>query len=328
MLGNSNSDVNWESLYGANNVANIPSQENKEQTSPAPLNNENGVVATTNAPMENPIKKEETKEQDNIVRMENSTKGIKYPKNFMSILLLISNPILDGIIRIKKENVDNFDMFKLIKKIAEKRLGYFNKPNKIKYLITALGNNPPIDKYNFTCKVYSRTFATPINFNDAPRITVVSGRQQNIDNTSNYIKDKPKLSSTGKDIENQVKSILVEINKASNNVGEDVINEGSGWTDDTLSRIDNIFSILNNYSSGMINPENLKVCHMVGNVASGWTDDTLSRIDNILSTLNNYSSGMINPILLKVMNRQKGYGWTNDTLSRIENINNTLSQYI
>ena len=261
--------------------------------------------------------------ENNIIRIKDSNLGIKYPKNFMAVLLLISNPILDGIIRVKKENVANFDMLKLVKKIVEKGLGYFNKPDKIKYLITVLGNNPPIDKYNFKCKVYSRTFSSHINFNAGSRITVISGTHQNFNNTNDYIKDTQKLSNTGKDIANQVKSILEEINKPSNNVGEGIINEGSGWTDKTLTRIEKITDILKGY--GDINFGEVSSGLEYG---SGWTDKTLTRIEKITDILKGY--GRINPYLLKVASKYssgKCAGWTDKTLTRIEKITDILKEY-
>ena len=46
---------------------------------------------------------------------------------------------------------------------------------------------------------------------------------------------------------------------------------GGSWSDDTLTRIDNILNVLNQYSYG-----------------GSWSDDTLTRIDNILKILNQY----------------------------------------
>jgi hypothetical protein len=70
---------------------------------------------------------------------------------------------------------------------------------------------------------------------------------------------------------------------------------GGSWSDDTLTRIDNILNVLNQYSYG-----------------GSWSDDTLSRIDNILNVLNQYSYGG---------------SWSDTTLSRIDNILKILNQY-
>ncbi len=249
------------------------------------------------------------------------------PIETMPFVLSISNKILDKLIKDKvNKYMLDFDLKKFIKKIVDKGVAYFNTQLKIQKIKDIINNRPDDkDKYDFTGTIYIRTISLPINFS-MKRLIIKSGENK-ILNIGTWIPEYKELSTQGTHIFNQIINIFQIIQKKSNDVGKGNMS-ASGWTDDTLSRIDNILSILNNYSSGMINPEHLKVCHMVGNVASGWTDDTLSRIDNILSTLNNYSSGMINPMLLKVMNRQKGFGWTDNTLSRIENINNTLSQYI
>jgi hypothetical protein len=255
------------------------------------------------------------------------------PIEAMPFVLSISNKILDKLIKDKvNKYMLKFDLKKFIKKIVDKGIGYFNTQHKIQKINDIINDRPDDkDKYDFTGTIYIRTIFNSINFRKQ-RLTIRSGENKPL-NIGTWIPDYNELSTQGINIFNQIIDILNIIKKESNDVGKGNMS-ASGWTDNTLSRIDNILSTLNSYGYGMINPEHLKICrHMVGNVASGWTDKTLSRIDNILSILNNYSSGMINPILLKVMNRQRnfgleGSGWTDNTLSRIENINNTLSQYI
>ena len=275
--------------------------------------------------------------KQDITRHQNRTDRVVHPIETTPFVLSISNDILNKLIRGKVlKYIEKFDLKKFIENIVDKGITYFNTPNKIKKINDILnGDMNDVLKYIFTGKIYSRTVGNPILFRQA-KFSIISGDNNNI-TISKLISDSNNLSNQGNSVFNQIKDVFEIVKENPNNVGEGNL-KGYGWTDKTLSRIDNILSTLNNYSSGMINPEHLKVCQMmVGNVASGWTDNTLSRIENIISILNNYSSGMINPMLLKVMNRQRsfgleGSGWTDDTLSRIENIlstlNNTLSQYI
>lgn len=268
--------------------------------------------------------------KQDITRRQNR---VVHPIETMPFVLSISNDILNNLIRDKVlKCIEKFDLKKFIEKIVDKGITYFNTPNKIKKINDMLnGNRIDVSKYIFTGKIFSRTVANPITFREA-KFQITSGTNNNI-TISKLIGDSNQLSNQGNNVFNQIKDIFEIVEENPNNVGEGKL-KGLGWTDKTLTRIENIISILGNYSSGMINPENLKNSRMFGNMlASGWTDDTLIRIENIISILNNYSSGMINPMLLKVMGRQKsfgleGSGWTDDTLTRIENINNTLSQYI
>ena len=83
--------------------------------------------------------------------------------------------------------------------------------------------------------------------------------------------------------------------------GEHLTNKsvGSGWTDKTLTRIENIQDTLRNIGSGQI--------------ALGWTDKTLTRIEEIENTLRTVGSGYL-----------KGSGWTDKTLTRIDDILDVL----
>ena len=119
--------------------------------------------------------------------------------------------------------------------------------------------------------------------------------------------------------------------KKSNGMGSDKFNpSASGWTDTTLTRIDNILETLRN-SSGRLymgrgpdfiqnNPGNLYCLN--NRECSGWTDTTLTRIDNILETLkkcSGFKKGIrFNP---------SASGWTDTTLTRIDNIIETLKDY-
>ena len=108
-------------------------------------------------------------------------------------------------------------------------------------------------------------------------------------------------------------------------LSDDENSVASGWTDDTLTRIENISETLKQYG---------------GASASGWTDDTLTRIENISETLKQYGGRfllgeeMINS-MNKLFNKRNhlgkqfkiSSGWSDDTLTRIENISETLKQY-
>lgn len=73
ILENSNSGINWESLYGKNKINNTPTNTTTEsvpdtQSSPS-LNKENVVKENQNVPVEHIEKKEEKNSQDNVINM-------------------------------------------------------------------------------------------------------------------------------------------------------------------------------------------------------------------------------------------------------------------
>ena len=100
-----------------------------------------------------------------------------------------------------------------------------------------------------------------------------------------------------KDIVKDIREICEGKTSAGNKLNNKSV--GMGWTDKTLTRIENIQESLRNIGSGQI--------------ALGWTDKTLTRIENIQDTLRNVGSGYL-----------KGSGWTDKTLTRIENIQEVL----
>lgn len=236
------------------------------------------------------------------------------PIDTMAFIMSISNDILDDLIADKVLKYKAiFNLEKFISKIANNGIKYFNSPNKIKNINSKMrpGQNNT-GKYTFTGKIYTRTRTKPIDYNKT-KFEITSGENEII-TKNNLISKFDKLSTQGNSIFDKVDSIFEIIKKDINNVGEGRMS--LGWTDDTLSRIENIQTILNRYGFGTINPALLRVMDRKRQVSSGWTDDTLSRIENIQTTLNSYGYGM------------KASGWTDDTLSRIEKINTTLSQYI
>ena len=235
------------------------------------------------------------------------------PIDTMAFIISISNDILDDLIADKVLKYKAiFNLEKFISKIANKGIKYFNSPNKIKKINSKMrpDQNNTV-KYAFTGKIYTRTVTLPINYNN-PKFKITSGENEIITKNTLISKDD-RLLEQGNSIFDKVVGIFDIIKKDINNVGEGHM--ALGWTDDTLSRIENIQTILNRYGFGTINPALLRVMNK-RQVSSGWTDDTLSRIENIQTTLNRYGYGM------------KASGWTDDTLTRIEKINTTLSQYI
>jgi hypothetical protein len=236
------------------------------------------------------------------------------PIDTMAFIMSISNDILDDLIADKVLKYKAiFDLEKFISKIAINGIKYFNSPNKIKKINDKMSpDQDNTEEYTFTGKIYTRIRTAGIDYSK-PRFEITSGENKKVKITA-LASDPDRLSIQGKSAFSKIEVIFKIIKKDINNVGEGRM--ASGWTDDTLSRIENIQTILNRYGFGTINPALLRVMNRKSQVSSGWTDDTLSRIENIQTILNRYGCGM------------KASGWTDDTLSRIEKINTTLSQYI
>ena len=236
------------------------------------------------------------------------------PKTTMAFIASISNDILNNLIEGKVLKYGAiFDLEKFISKIANNGIKYFNSLNKIKKINSMMDSDQDnTEKYTFTGKIYTRTRTTPIDYSK-PRFEITSGENKEV-KINKLASDEKRLSIQGNLIFGKIEAIFKIIKKDINNVGEGHM--ALGWTDDTLTRIENIQTILNRYGFGTINPALLRVMGRNRIKGSGWTDDTLTRIENIQTILNRYGYGM------------KASGWTDDTLSRIEKINTTLSQYI
>ena len=273
-----------------------------------------------NDPIKYKVEIDEDKNSVNDVEFSKCIRFQAYPRNlniwsdgmenrkYNTIYGLIKNQIIDNLI--EQKIIDDTNLKQDLNDLVNQGLDYFNTYDKI-YILGNLSKQEDNEKmYEFELKLYRGSAKKEINYTNPKEYKTSNAYTPNL--RSDFISGK--LNADGITLKNTLQQLI--------NIIEYRINYtfargmALGWTDDTLSRIENIQTILNRYGFGTINPALLRVMDRNRIKGSGWTDDTLSRIENIQTTLNRYGYGM------------KASGWTDDTLSRIEKINTTLSQYI
>jgi ribosome assembly protein YihI (activator of Der GTPase) len=230
--------------------------------------------------------------------------------------MIIENKIIHGIEKnisslMRKYSHDEYTAKEFIDEIAENGIEAFSDPIRIHVVDKICKNYRGLEPYLFFINVYWKSpVKRNISFN-TPNFTIKTGDTFN----------KSTLTRWGPMNENgdKLKEKFINIIEAlSKNPKLGVGRLGVGWTDDTLTRIDNIMTQLR--GSGSMNQE-----------ASGWTDDTLTRIESIMTQLKgsgNYASGWTDDTLTRIesiMTQLRGLknnasGWTDDTLTRIESI--------
>lgn len=230
----------------------------------------------------------------------------------LAIYGVIENWIIIKLITLKIINYMNLK--EELNNLVNQGLDYFSTYDKLHMLGELFKeNNIGNDMYKFKIQIYKSTPEDHLKFtNPAEYYTNRYFREGKLPDIKYILPGY--LNQNGKTLAKSVQMLAkIVMDGIDNDFSRGM---ASGWTDDTLSRIETIQTILNRYGFGTINPGLLRVMDRNRIKGSGWTDDTLTRIENIQSTLNNFSYGM------------KSSGWTDDTLSRIEKINTTLSQYI
>jgi hypothetical protein len=272
------------------------------------------------------------KTEDNSLENDNFNKDVPI-LFYISIEPVLISHLYKRINKIFKENIENekITITSFINRICEDGLKYFNSSSKITLLEGIVKEKETtlykiIPRFFVNQKYNTEDFKKVSNFtqyNVFPSIShtgyvynkLLSGhkKKQNIVNMFNVFGDIFNLCTR------EIRGIgnITEPNQS--------INQSSGWTDTTLTRIEKIKDVLDGYSSGMIYlPKNKNQL-----LSAGWTDTTLTRIEKIKDVLDGYSTGKINSSLLKVMSKTKqSSGWTDTTLTRIEKINNVLKNVI
>ena len=242
----------------------------------------------------------------------------------LSIISFLLTTFYKTISKIYEEELESHKTITdLIYSLCENGLKYFDSSVKISILENIYNNFTQEKIYDF----YPRLYVNPnieknvsfINFTvykeDCPYISLLGDVYTKTLKADNNTLKYPDITTAY----NKIKDIFDYCKRKLTGMGNQ---QSSGWTDTTLTRIENIKDVLKDYSSGVINQ------------SSGWTDTTLTRIENIKDILNGYNSGMVSPSLLRVMSKTKSSGsnsssgWTDTTLTRIERINETLHNYI
>lgn len=233
--------------------------------------------------------------------------GIK-DRKYNTIYGLIKNQIIDELI--KHKIIDDTNLKQDLNDLVNQGLDYFNTYDKFQILDELSKQDRNEQMYEFKLTLYRGSEKNEINYNRPKEYETIDAATPALRSdciTGNLNEDGKKFK---KILQKLIQIIEYRI------IHTFASGMASGWTDDTLTRIENIQTILNRYGFGTINPALLRVMNRKSQVSSGWTDDTLSRIENIQTILSRYGYGM------------KASGWTDDTLTRIEKINSTLSQYI
>lgn len=228
----------------------------------------------------------------------------------LAIYGVIKNLIIDELIKLKI--IDYTRLKEELNNLVNQGLDYFSTYNKLHMLGTLIKQNK--DKvYEFSIDIYRSSPKNYLKFEKPKSFTTLNlTREATLPNKTSILQGK--LTENGETLLDSLRKLIRIVQ--SGIIYDFARGMASGWTDDTLSRIENIQTILNRYGFGTINPALLRVMDRNRIKGSGWTDNTLTRIENIQTILNRYGYGM------------KASGWTDDTLTRIEKINSTLSQYI
>ena len=283
---------------------------------------------TYNALFVGPLNSEDSEKIERVLIQENTVA-------FLSIYNMIISGLLKRINELENTKGTFTKMNELIDDITDKGLEYFNTTVKIQVVVNILESRPnDISPYSLKAWLYTATQSKEnITKIDKPKM-YESGHFEYVSTTKSIIRNNKNkvVQEFVENIAKEILQIVIERINDNNNDSKFQSSEGplkmsSGWTDDTLTRIENITEKLKNISNsnynhghGKINPALLRVMNRTSSgwnnqsegplkMSAGWTDDTLTRIDRINDTLKMSS------------------GWTDDTLTRIENITEKLKMY-
>lgn len=234
--------------------------------------------------------------------------------------MTIDNKIIHNIEKnisslMRKYSHDEYTAKDFIDDIAKDGIEAFNDPIRIHVIDKVCKNYRGVEPFLFYINVYWKSpVKRSISFS-SPNYTIKTG--------DTFVQSQLTRWGPMNENGNKLKNKFIDIIKALiKNPKEGLGRLASGWTDDTLTRIDNVMTQLRgsgNIASGWTDDTLTRIENIMnvlkgsGRIASGWTDDTLTRIENIMTQLR--GSGRL---------KNNASGWTDDTLTRIENIMNLL----